>query len=158
MRRRRSPASGSATVEFVIIIPVVIVLIAAIIYFYRGYVVDLATLHEAETETWHIAMSNDRGVCGTSQRHQFASVSLGEAGDAAKELAAQTMPKFSFLFVNGGVRRDKTNAIPTALAPLQGRWTTTTRSDYLPCNETIGSDDGRLPGAFDGLWQGYVSP
>ena len=158
MRNRRQSERGSATVEFVLIVPVVIVLIAGIIYFYRGYVVDLETLHDAETETWKLAMSNDRGVCGTSQRHQFAQVPLGEAGDAAKELAAQTMPQFSFLFVNGGVRKSKTRAIPTALAPLEGRWTSTTRADYLPCNETIGGNDGQLPGAFDALWDRYVSP
>ena len=154
MRRPR----GSATVEFVLIVPVIIVLIAAVTYFWRGYVVDFETLHDAETQTWRVAMSNDRGTCGSRQRHRFASVPLGEAGDAAKELAAATLPQLSFLFVNGGVRKDATRAIPTALRPLEGRWTTTTRADYLPCNETVGGDDGRLPAAFDGLWQRYVSP
>jgi TadE-like protein len=158
MRRRHRHLRGSATVEFVLIVPVVIVLIAAITYFYRGYVTDFQTLHDAETQTWKVAMSNDRGVCGTSQRHQFASVELGEAGDAARELAAQTMPQFSFLFVNGGVRKSRTRAIPTALAPLEGRWTSTTRADYLPCNETVGANDAQLPGAFDALWLEYVSP
>lgn len=158
MREHCSHQRGSATVEFVLIVPVVIVLIAAITYFYRGYVTDFQTLHDAESETWRLAMSNDRGVCGTNQRHRFSSVPLGEAGDAAKEIATQAMPAFSFLFVNGGVRKSQTRAIPTALAPLQGRWTTTTRADYMPCNETIGGNDGQLPAAFDPLWQKYVSP
>ena len=155
MRRR---ARGTATVEFVLIVPVVIVLIAGVGYFRNGYVTDLQTLHAAESQTWHVAMSNDRGVCGTRQRHPLSSVELGAAGDAARELAAQTMSQLSLLYVNGGVRKQETRAIPTALAPLHGRWTTTTRADYLPCNETIGGNDGQLPGAFDGLWQGYVSP
>lgn len=155
MRRR---TRGTATVEFVLIIPVVVVIIAAIGYFREGYVTELKTLHHTETETWRIAMSNDRGECGSNARHVFSSVPLGEAGDAAREVAAGSMRQWSFLYVNGGVRREETQAIPPPLGPLHGRWTRTHRADYMPCNETIGGNDGALPGAFDALWTRYVSP
>lgn len=155
MRRQR----GSATVEFCLLIPTVIVLIAGIAYFRRGYETELQTLHAAETATWQAAMTNDRGSCGTSQRHRFAGVELGAAGDEARERAAAVMSDWSFLFVNGGVRRQETRAIPPPAQPLAaGRWSSTTRADWLPCNETVGRDDGELAGSFDDIWKRYASP
>jgi len=158
MRARRRQ-SGSASVEFTLIIPVVIVLIAGIGWFRKGYETELQTLHSAETETWKVAMTNDRGTCGTSERHRFAGIELGAAGDRARETAANEMSDWSFLYVNGGVRKDVTRAIPSPMRPLEGsRWSSTTRSDYLPCNETIGSDDGELAGGFDAIWKEYATP
>lgn len=157
MRARRQ--RGSASVEFTLTIPVIIVLIAGIGWFRKGYETELQTLHAAETETWKTAMTNDRGTCGTSQRHPFAGIELGAAGDQARELAAQEMSQWSFLYVNGGVRKDVTRSIPAPMRPLEGsRWSSTTRSDYLPCNETIGSNDGALGGGFDNIWKEYASP
>ena len=154
-RRQR----GSASVEFTLIIPVVIVLIAGIGWFRKGYETELQTLHAAETDTWKAAMTNDRGTCGTSERHRFAGIELGAAGDEARERAATQMSQWSFLYVNGGVRKDVTRAIPTPMQPLEGsRWSSTTRSDYLPCNETVGSDDGELAGGFDDIWKRYATP
>lgn len=156
---RRARARGSATVEFVIILPTVIVLIAAITWFRRGYQTELETLHAAETATWQVAMTNDRGTCGTSQRHRFAGVELGAAGDEARERATGVMSAWSFLYVNGGVRRQQTRAIPPPAEVLGNpRWTSTTRADYLPCNETVGSDDGALGGGFDDIWKRYAAP
>jgi hypothetical protein len=162
--RRRPPfhagrARGSASVEFVLILPLVAVLIAAIGFFRRGYLTELQALHAAETDTWRVAMSNDRGVCGSNARHVFSRVPLGSHGDEAREIAAGAMRELSFLYVNGGVRRSETRDIPRPLQPLgSGRWAQTTRGDYLPCNETIGADDGALPGAFQPWWMRKVMP
>ena len=154
MRRQR----GSATVEFVIILPTVVLLICAITWFQRGWRTELETLHDAETAPWEVAMTNDRGTCGTSERHRFAGVSLGAPGDEAKQRATTAMSAWSFLYVNGGVRRERTRAIPPPIGPIHNpRWTSTTRADYLPCNETIGGNDGTLAG-FDDIWQRWASP
>ena len=89
----------------------------------------------------------------------IAGIELGAAGDQAREMAAQEMSQWSFLYVNGGVRKDVTRSIPSPVRPLDGtRWSSTTRSDYLPCNETVGRDDGELAGGFDDIWKEYATP
>ena len=95
--KAKNSACALPSVEFVLILPLVVVLISAIGFFRRGYLTELQTLHAAETDTWRIAMSNDRGTCGSSARHAFSHVSLGGPGNAAREIAAGSMREFSFL-------------------------------------------------------------
>jgi hypothetical protein len=116
-----------------------------------------AAQHQAQTATWVDAFSNERGRCGTSAPHAFAGVPLGDVGDPAKGVAAASMTSFSFLYVNGGVRRSATLPVPDPMPILRVTSPPATHWDYMPCNETLGGSS-TLPGAFTALWSRYVGP
>ncbi len=157
MRRRR--ARGSSFVEFVIVMPLVAVLLATINYFRGGWLTVFGALHQAETDAWKVAMSNDRHVCGTSTPHPLAAVGLGSVGDQAKALALVALPDDSFLYVNGGVHKQATRSMASPGQPFGNAWTSTTRADYMPCNETVATgNDGTLPRTFDVVWLRWVAP
>ena len=156
MRRDR----GSSSVEFIIILPVVAVLLAGTQYLFDAGITGIRALHAAETQTWQIAMTNRRGACGSGlSPSPLAGISLGAAGDGAKAIAAMALSDDSFLFDAGGVRQSVTRTAPTPNPPLPRTWAQSdTRSDYMPCAETVGSDDGRLGAAFYPLWMKYLTP
>jgi hypothetical protein len=116
-----------------------------------------AAQHQAQTAAWIEAFTDDRGRCGSAAPHPFLGVSLGNVGDPAKGVAAASMPSFSFLYVNGGVRRSVTLRVPDPMPILDVAPTQATHWDYMPCNETLGSNS-TLPDAFTPLWTRFVAP
>jgi hypothetical protein len=120
-------------------------------------ITHFAAQHQAQTATWIDAFSNERGRCGTAAPHPFSGVSLGSVGDPGKGVAAASMASFSFLYVNGGVRRSATLRVPEPMPILAVTSAPATHWDYMPCNETLGGSS-TLPGAFTALWSRFVAP
>ena len=116
-----------------------------------------AAQHQAETAAWTDAFSNERGRCGAVAPAPFAGVSAGSVGDQAKGIAPASMPSFSFLYVDGGVRHSATLRVPAPMPILAVTAPPATHWDYMPCNETLGQGS-TLPGAFTALWTELVAP
>jgi hypothetical protein len=155
----RTRARGSVLVELVMILPLIAVLLATIEYMREHWLTVFSALHAAETAAWTVAMSNQRDACGESRPGPFRALSVGELGAQTTATALVALPKLSFFYERGGARTEATRSIANPPWPLgAARISTTTRADYMPCNETVGDNDGALPAAFDAVWLQHAGP
>jgi hypothetical protein len=148
------------SVDVALTLPVVALLVATVSYFRTRSLSVLSAMHAAQTDAWKQAMSDASSRCASGGGDgPLASVGLGVVGDQAKTLATSALPSLSFAFDSGGAQA-RVN-ISMARPPWPFKWLMSgspARADYMPCNETVGGNDSKLPPAFDALWKQHSGP
>jgi hypothetical protein len=147
------------SVEVVLAMPMVAVLLATVTYFRDRCLSVLSAMHAAQTDAWKRAMGNDGNRCAPPTANPLGAVGLGMVGDQAKALAQSALPSLSFAYDSGGAQAKVSVSIVHPPWPFAGTsLVKTSRADYMPCNESVGGNDGALPPAFDALWKKHAGP